>query len=210
MRHDRLRQSSGVMSESEQSAVQPSRDARRLLAMIPMRYRIVIGVFVFTLGLWLISLGHFNHYFKSTGTQIVLTNGTLLLAVPRPSVVFRYEMVRPLLTSVGLAVCVVLYPLLRTTGGAICLAVLLNFLTCGLEFGNPLSALCVPVFDIALFMCGLEVLAQRGRKPPPAGICVKCGYDLRATPERCPECGTPVWRMTKPLPDLQPNRPKWL
>jgi len=193
------------MSETGQNQAQSPRDRNRVLAMIPMRYSVVIGVFIFTLGLWLISLGHFDHYFKSMDRQIILDNGTLLLAGPRPYVVFRYDMARPVVASIGLAVCVALYPLLRTTGGVAVLAVLLNYVACGIgDAGNPLTALCVLVFDVALFIHGVEVFTKLRNQPPPKGICIKCGYDLRATPERCPECGTPVFRIAELRPNLQP------
>jgi hypothetical protein len=53
------------------------------------------------------------------------------------------------------------------------------------------------IFFPAWFVCGLFllptafVLRKRIRRTqlPPTGLCVLCGYDLRATPDRCPECG---------------------
>jgi hypothetical protein len=48
-------------------------------------------------------------------------------------------------------------------------------------FGVPL----VPTIPIML-------VRRRARVRIRKGLCVKCGYDLRASKDRCPECGTVV------------------
>ncbi len=48
--------------------------------------------------------------------------------------------------------------------------------------------------DWFIFGCAAAVFwysRKNSKREPRPGFCQACGYDLRATPGRCPECGTP-------------------
>ena len=58
--------------------------------------------------------------------------------------------------------------------------------------GGGTRTVMVPYWAMLLLLGALP--AARGwhyaRRGPRSGLCPQCGYDLRATPGRCPECGT--------------------
>ena len=63
----------------------------------------------------------------------------------------------------------------------------------GFGYGWAESTLLIPHWFLALlFAIFPAVWIRRRRNRIPPGHCQKCGYDLRASEERCPECGTAI------------------
>jgi hypothetical protein len=62
-----------------------------------------------------------------------------------------------------------------------------------------------PAFALTLPAWVWVLRELRRRRRLRAGLCLRCGYDLRASKDRCPECGHPITPSSNPTPRTRPG-----
>jgi hypothetical protein len=76
----------------------------------------------------------------------------------------------------------------------------------------PHGLLALPLAVLPYAWCRRRWAERRNSDAGPGPKCVRCGYDLRATPERCPECGAAyrgaVDRKSRPIGSAEVDRPR--
>ena len=68
----------------------------------------------------------------------------------------------------------------------------------GLSPAGGRTLVIVPPW-VPCLVAGVMLLAARPKRGYPAGHCGACGYDVRGSRERCPECGTPIAEFVGPV-----------
>jgi hypothetical protein len=71
---------------------------------------------------------------------------------------------------------------------------------------GPRVGIVIPLWFLTLVLGTWTFIAgrryARALRREREGLCRVCGYDLRATRDRCPECGTPIAVTTPPTPTV--------